>query len=67
MAASVAAGGVGVMSERKGVEEGVGGAFRGVPLAEAVGTLKLVRPDDPLVKAAREIGVSFGDTVPAAG
>ena len=44
-----------------------GGAFRGVPLAEAVGTLKLVRPDDPLVKAAREIGVSFGDTVPAAG
>lgn len=40
-----------------------GGRFVGVPLAEAVGELKLVKPDDTLVAAARAIGTVFGDEV----
>jgi 6-phosphofructokinase 1 len=32
-----------------------------VPIAEAVGQLKLVPPDSQLVQMARDIGVSFGD------
>ena len=32
-----------------------------VPLAESVDRLRLVPPDGPLVRAARQMGVSFGD------
>lgn len=38
-----------------------GGRFVGASLAEAVGELKLVTPDNPLVAAARAIGTVFGD------
>ena len=32
-----------------------------VPLAECAGKLKMVSPKDQTVKAAKEIGISFGD------
>ena len=32
-----------------------------VPLQEAVGSLRLVSPDSEIIKAARSVGVSFGD------
>jgi len=32
-----------------------------VPLQEAVGSLRLVRPDSEVIKAARSVGVCFGD------
>jgi len=32
-----------------------------VPLQEAVGSLRLVSPDSEVIKAARSVGVSFGD------
>ena len=32
-----------------------------VPLADCAGKLKMVSPDDQLVKAAKRIGISFGD------
>ena len=35
-----------------------------VPLAEAVDSLRTVPPDGGLVRAAREMGVSFGDRAP---
>jgi 6-phosphofructokinase 1 len=38
-----------------------GAGFDLIPLAEAIGTMKLVQPNDPLVSAARAVGTIFGD------
>ncbi len=38
-----------------------GAAVRAVPLRDAVGEIKRVSPDNDLVVAARQLGVSFGD------
>jgi hypothetical protein len=35
--------------------------IRAVPIADAVGRMKVVAPDGELVCAARAIGISFGD------
>jgi ATP-dependent phosphofructokinase / diphosphate-dependent phosphofructokinase len=35
-----------------------------VPLADAVDSLRTVPPDGGLVRAARQMGVSFGDRAP---
>jgi len=37
------------------------GKTKKVPLAEAAGKLKMVSPDDQLIKEAKLIGISFGD------
>ena len=39
----------------------VNGKVKKVPLEECAGKLKTVAPDDQLVKAAKRIGISFGD------
>jgi len=39
----------------------VNGVTKKVPLAEAAGKLKMVSPDDQLIKEAKLIGISFGD------
>ena len=39
----------------------VNGKIKKVPLQECAGKLKMVSPDDQLVKAAKRIGISFGD------
>jgi len=41
------------------------GEIVAVPLAEAIGHLKRVKPDEQLVRAARNIGIVFGDEDPA--
>lgn len=38
-----------------------GGRMTSVPIAEAVSRLSLVDPEGPLVRAARSLGISFGD------
>jgi phosphofructokinase-like protein len=40
------------------------GQIVSIPLAEAVGRLKLVAADCPLVRTAREVGIVFGDEDP---
>ena len=37
------------------------GKIKKVPLADCAGKLKMVSPDDQLVKAAKRIGISFGE------
>ena len=37
------------------------GKIKKVPLQECAGKLKMVSPDDQLIKAAKRIGISFGD------
>lgn len=37
------------------------GEITSVPLAEAVGNIKLIKEDDPMILAARSIDLSFGD------
>ena len=39
----------------------VNGKIKKVPLQECAGKLKMVSPDDQLIKAAKRIGISFGD------
>ena len=39
----------------------INGKIKRVPLAECAGKLKMVSPKDQLVKAAKQIGISFGD------
>ena len=39
----------------------VDGKIKRVPLAECAGKLKMVSPKDQTVKAAKRIGISFGD------
>ena len=39
----------------------VNGKIKRVPLADCAGKLKMVSPKDQTVKAAKEIGISFGD------
>ena len=39
----------------------VNGKIKRVPLEECAGKLKMVSVKDPAVKAARQIGISFGD------
>ena len=50
------------MDEEYGIMIGViNGKIKRVPLAECAGKLKMVSPKDQLVKAAKQIGISFGD------
>ena len=37
------------------------GNFSSIPIQQAVSQLKLVTPDSPLVKAAKQVGTCFGD------
>ena len=39
----------------------VNGKIKRVPLEECAGKLKMVSPKDQTVKAAKQIGISFGD------
>ena len=51
-----------IMDEEYGVMIGViNGKIKRVPLAECAGKVKMVSPKDRLVKAAKQIGISFGD------
>ena len=51
-----------IMDEEYGVMIGViNGKIKRVPLAECAGKLKMVSPKDQIVKAAKQIGISFGD------
>ena len=53
-----------IMDEEYGVMIGViNGKIKRVPLAECAGKLKMVSPKDQIVKAAKQIGISFGDEV----
>jgi 6-phosphofructokinase 1 len=51
-----------IIDEEYGVMIGiVNGKIKRVPLAECAGKLKMVSPKDQTVKAAKQIGISFGD------
>lgn len=51
-----------IMDEEYGIMIGiVDDKIKRVPLAECAGKLKTVSPKDQLVKAAKQIGISFGD------
>ncbi len=51
-----------IMDEEYGIMVGiVNGKIKRVPLAECAGKLKTVSPKDQTVKAAKAIGISFGD------
>ena len=51
-----------ILDEDYGIMIGViNGKIKRVPLAECAGKLKMVSPKDQLVKAAKQIGISFGD------
>ena len=51
-----------ILDEEYGVMIGVvNGKIKRVPLAECAGKLKMVSPKDQTVKAAKQIGISFGD------
>ena len=51
-----------ILKEEYGYMVGiVNGKIKKVPLADCAGKLKMVSPDDQLVKAAKRIGISFGD------
>ena len=39
----------------------INGKIKRVPLADCAGKLKMVSPKDQIVKAAKQIGISFGD------
>jgi phosphofructokinase-like protein len=38
-----------------------GGAVTSVPIERVAGKLKLITPNDPLIRAARQVGTNFGD------
>ena len=51
-----------ILDEEYGIMVGiVNGKIKRVPLAECAGKLKMVSPKDQTVKAAKQIGISFGD------
>ena len=51
-----------IINEEYGVMVGiVNGKIKTIPLEECAGKLKTVSPKDQLVKAAKQIGISFGD------
>ncbi len=51
-----------IIDEEYGVMIGiVNGKIKRIPLAECAGKLKMVSPKDQTVKAAKQIGISFGD------
>ena len=51
-----------IMKEEYGVMVGiVNGKIKAIPLEECAGKLKMVSDDDQLVRAAKQIGISFGD------
>ena len=51
-----------ILKEEYGYMVGiVNGKIKKVPLADCAGKLKMVSPDDQLVKAAKRIGISFGE------
>ena len=51
-----------IMDGEYGIMIGVvNGKIKRVPLEECAGKLKMVSPKDQLVKAAKQIGISFGD------
>ena len=51
-----------ILDEDYGIMVGIiNGKIKRVPLAECAGKLKMVSPKDQLVKAAKQIGISFGD------
>jgi len=51
-----------ILDEDYGIMIGViNGKIKRVPLAECAGKLKMVSPKDQIVKAAKQIGISFGD------
>ena len=51
-----------IMEEDYGIMIGiVNGKIKRVPLSECAGKLKMVSPKDQTVKAAKQIGISFGD------
>ena len=51
-----------IMEEQYGYMVGiVNGKVKKVPLAECAGKLKMVSPDDQIVKEAKLLGLSFGD------
>lgn len=39
----------------------VNGKCKKVPLGEVAGKLKMVSPDDQIIKQAKAVGISFGD------
>ena len=51
-----------ILDEDYGIMVGiVNNKIKRVPLAECAGKLKMVSPKDQTVKAAKAIGISFGD------
>ena len=51
-----------ILDEEYGIMIGVvNGKIKRVPLEECAGKLKMVSPKDQIVKAAKQIGISFGD------
>lgn len=51
-----------IMKDEYGVMVGiVDGEIKSIPLEKCAGKLKMVSADDQLVKAAKQIGISFGD------
>ena len=51
-----------IMEEDYGIMIGIiNGKIKRVPLSECAGKLKMVSPKDQTVKAAKQIGISFGD------
>ena len=51
-----------ILDEEYGIMIGIiNGKIKRVPLEECAGKLKMVSPKDQLVKAAKQIGISFGD------
>ena len=51
-----------ILDEEYGIMIGIiNGKIKRVPLAECAGKLKMVSPKDQIVKAAKQIGISFGD------
>ena len=51
-----------ILDEDYGIMIGIiNGKIKRVPLADCAGKLKMVSPKDQIVKAAKQIGISFGD------
>jgi 6-phosphofructokinase 1 len=38
-----------------------GGEVTSVPIEKVAGRLKVIAPDDPLIRSARRVGTNFGD------
>lgn len=51
-----------ILNEEYGIMVGIiDGKIKNVPLEECAGKLKMVSPKDQIVKAAKQVGISFGD------